>query len=342
MSKEAVKLVGLTGAEPRPSPWGERDISRLIKQRLIGNSHWVRQARAAVALHAAHPNPVFIKGEPGTGKEFLARLIHDCSDRGQKPFLAISCSSVSEESLEAALFGSIHSLSSGRPFTRKGLVEKAEGGTLYINGVSSLSAVLQSKLTRLIEHHEYCRVGDSLPEAANVRVLLGSAHQAESRGEGIYIPVKDRLSIPPLRRRVADIEPLSRHFLSEYCRRLGKGARELAPETLALLRRHDWPGNVGELKRAMKETAENLRPAPIKPSLLPPYLVNRSGFYCYSLPDSGIRWSEEVKQFEIEVIRAALNQCGGVQTRAAQLLGLKLSTLNTKIKNYGIDTQSFK
>lgn len=160
-------------------------------------------------------------------------------------------------------------------------------------------------------------------------------------GESV-IAVSDTLSIPPLRRRRADIEPLSRHFIKEVYQRLGKELRELSPDTLAHLRRYDWPGNVGELKKVIEAMVHRSRPPCLDPSLLPAYLVNPLNINGTSLPASGINLSEELERLEKSLLCAALRQCVGNQTKAAELLGLKRTTLNTKLKQYGIDVRSFK
>jgi len=334
----------LIAYEPPPMRGNEGDIARLIKERLIGVSRWATEARAAVAAHAGHDNPILIEGERGTGKEFVARLIHECSARGHGPFVALSCESLSEESVEAALFGSIRALPCGSNRIQRGLVERAEGGTLYISGSSALSPLLKTEIARLIRYQEFRRLGDNLLERADVRVILG--HTQDRGGEPMVgesvITVSDRLSIPPLRQRRVDIEPLSRHFIEEFCQQIGKELRDLSPDALAALRRYDWPGNVSELKRVIEEMVQRSRPPCLDLSLLPASLLDPSNLNGASLPASGISLSEEVERLEKSLLCAALKQCQGRQTKAAQLLGLKRTTLNTKIKRYGIDVKSFR
>lgn len=338
----------LTSDEIRSIPHFESTPTQVIKERLIGVSRWVTEARTAIAAHAAHDSPVVIEGQVGTGKEFVARLIHECSARRHGPFITFCCDSISEESIEAALFGWIRLLPSGSNRTQRGLVEAARGGTLYVSGVANLTSSLRVQLARLIQHQEFRRLGDQRLEVADVRVLLGSAPSpsAERKDSWVLdtaaIGVGEILSIPPLRRRKADIEPLSRHFIKETCRQWGKELREITPETVTLLRRYEWPGNIGELKKVIEAMVHRSGPPAIDPSLLPASLAQLTTTEREALPGTGISLNEEVERFERALLCAALKQCGGVQARAARLLGLKLTTLNTKIIRYGIDVRVFK
>jgi len=317
----------------------------LISEQLIGTSRWAKEAREAVVAHAAHDHPILIKGEPGAGKELVARLIHEGSARCQGPFVAVSCASIAEESLEAALFGWIRELPSGRNRVQRGLVEAAQGGTLYITGVTTLSDLLKTKIARLIQHQEFRRLGDQVLEGVDVRVILGATELSGGQQEVPVLKsltVAGVLTIPPLRRRKADIEPLSRHFIQQFCRRNGREPRETAPDTLDALRRYDWPGNVEELKQVVEEMAQKSRPPCLDPSLVPTHLVESSGFNTYSIPESGINLSEEMKRFERLLLCEALKQSRGKQIKAAQLLGLKPTTLNSKLMRYEIDGTAFR
>jgi DNA-binding NtrC family response regulator len=340
--------IGLGSDGAQPTRDDESRVIPAVKERLIGVSRWATTARAALAAHAAHDSPIIIQGEPGTGKEFLARFIHESSARCQGPFVTISCESVSEESIEAALFGWIRVLPSGHNRTQRGLVESAAGGTLYINGFSTFSSALKVKLARLIQYQEFRRLGDDILETADVRLSLGSTPISRSGAEeemeldGTVIAVSEILSIPPLRRRRVDIEPLARHFIKQFCRQFGKEQREIAADTIALLRRYDWPGNVSELKRVIEQMIQRSAPPCLEPSLLPASLAQSSNPATGPLPPAGVNLAEETERFQRALICAALKQCSGVQAKAARVLGLKLTTLNTKIARYGINVALFK
>jgi DNA-binding NtrC family response regulator len=327
--------------------WNELESQpgQMIKEKLVGISEWAEDARSAIAAHASHDNPLVIEGEPGTGKKLVARLIHKSSARAQGPFVTISCHHVSPESIEAALFGSSRTLSPGREYLQSGLVESAEGGTLYICGVFGFTHSLQSKIARLIYDRKFVRVGGEAFEPANARIILGftrSGQASEIAADRAENFIGDKLVIPALRERAADIDPLSRYFIKQLCQQLGKEEREISPETLALLIRHDWPGNVGELKRVISYMLQQQKPPRMDNSFLPPHLQEPAGAVCAPDPAAGLDMHEQVKEFEISLLCAALKQCQGVQYKAARLLGLKPTTLNTKIKNLGIDVKALK
>jgi DNA-binding NtrC family response regulator len=289
-----------------------------------------------------------IVGEPGTGKEFLARLIHERSTRRRGPFLSVTCDAVSIESLEEVLFGSMRKLPSSHIRVRRGLVEKAMCGTLYLAGISTLSAELKVKLARLIEHQEFRRPGDGLLETADVRVILGYAPDAALRPVGTstrggsMLAAADSLLIPSLRERRADIGPLSRHFVREACDRLGKELRELSPDTLSFMHCYQWPGNISELKQVIEGMVQQSAPPRLDTALLPAHLTTPSILYDHRIPDAGFRLKEELQRIEDSLISAALKKSGGVQSRAARLLGLKATTLNAKLKESEINSESFR
>ena len=319
-----------------------------LKERLAGQSLWARWARAAVVVHAANDQALTIEGEPGTGKEFVARVIHELSARREGPFVSVTCDSIAVESLAEALFGSMRRLPSGRLRVRRGLIERAAGGTLYLAGASTLPPLLKMELARLIEHQEFRRPGDGLLETADVRLIFGDTQCAPTPGEDERLAWRARntvgnFSIPSLRNRKEDIRPLSRLFIKETCELLGKEPRELMPETLALLRRHHWPGNVGELKQVIESMLQQSEPPRLDPSLLPDYLTRPATMLGeQTLPDNGFSLHDEMKQIERGLLCAALKQSHGLQRRAAELLGLKPTTLNAKLKEAGIDAASFQ
>ena len=340
----------LMSGDPRTWYWGETELDpqQLIERQLVGISQWAEEARAAIAAHASHDNPIILEGEQGTGKRFLARLIHRCSARAAGPFVAISCQHVSSESIEAALFGSIRSQQSGRLYVQNGMVESAQGGTIYIDGLTSFAPSLQVKIARLINHREFRRLGGDSFEPVDTRIILGSeqpvAAPAGERSalEKFSICVSDKLTLLPLRRRTADIDPLSRHFIKTFCGQLGKEERELAPDTIAVLQRQEWPGNVGELKRVINHMVQQSRPPRLDCSFLPAHLLEGPPAPAESIPESGIDLNKEVREYEIALLCSALKESQGVQFKAARMLNIKPTTLNTKLKQYGIDSRSFK
>ncbi len=334
-----------------PADSGDRDQSDivcLIKERLIGLGQWADRARKAVAAHAAHDAAVMIEGEPGVGKEFLARLIHQCSARCRRPFVTFACDPISEAAAEAALFGSIRALSSGGNRIQRGLVEAARGGTLYISSIAVASTLIKTELARLIRYQEFRRSGDPLLEEADVRVILGVTPHIRLKSKETWtvnrssLALADVISIPPLRQRRVDIEPLCRYFIDEACRASGREMRELGGETLDVLQRYPWPGNVGELKRVINGMVMRSTPPQLTPELLPAHLKTSASLDEPLLSPTGIDLGQELDRVEKAFLCAALKRCHGHQSKAARLLGLKRTTLNTKLKRYGIDVNIFK
>lgn len=316
--------------------------SALIREQLIGVSIWADRARSAVAAHAAHDNTVVLEGAVGAGKKFLARLIHNSSARYEQPFVAFSCREVSPESVESALFGSRRASS----FVQTGLIQALGAGTLYINGVTSFTPSLRAKVARLIEYREFCPAGSDSIQYADVRVIIGSSEPTEpaferSDSESLRRAIRDKLVIPRLYQRPADIEPLSSYFVADFCRQLKKEPREISDEVVALLTRYDWPGNVSELKRVMFKMIERSKPAALDASLMPAHLSHAS-VALRPIPTTGIDLTGEVEQFEKALLTEALRQCRGVQNKAAQLLGIKPTTLNMKLLRFGINVSQFK
>ena len=316
-------------------------VSELLDQNLIGVSRWSQTARMLVAVHAAHDGAVILEGERGAGKEFLARLIHRFSSRHDGPFVSLALGSTSDEVARSVLFGAPRDLSDGAGTREKGLAELAQGGTLYIDGLSHLSSSLIREIVRLAEprrNHE----GEK-----SVRVLLGRAVQcafdrstatANSASAGLDY---ERILIPPLRERPDDIEALAVHFIRESCERSGKELRKISPEAMKALRTYDWPLNVTELRTLVNQVVQQLSPPSIDVALLPAYLA--SPYAAKSLlPDSGLDLDNEVKRVEVDLICAALRQSRGLQNKAAKLLRIKPTTLFMKIRRYGIDVGAFR
>ena len=319
-----------------------------LQERVIGASRWVAEARTRLAAHAAHDNTIILEGEPGTGREFLARMIHKCSARSKGPFVAISFDSVSDESAEAALFGSVRLLPTGPRLIHRGLVESAEGGIVYIADASKLSFSLRASISRLIQHNEFRRSGDASVQRSNVRIMLGSTSRLDAglgkewRLVRTEIRVGDIMFVPPLRERPEDIEPLIRHFVKHACEQSGREVRQVAPEAMDVMRRHAWPGNVAELRGIVEQMVQRCEPPMIGLSHVPGHVSDSPEMSYYGLPPSGLDLTNEVRRYEKGILCAALKRCHGIQKATATLLGLKPTTLNMKLKAYEIDASAYK
>ena len=315
--------------------------SQLIGKSLIGVSRWTEAARTLVAAHASHDNTIILEGERGTGKKLLARLIHRCSSRHEGPFVSLALGSTSDEVARAALFGAARHQCDNFPGAEKGLTELAQGGTLYIDGLSDISPSLTDDIVRLAE-----RKGTNYEKEESVRILLGwgiesgcrSSASVNSGSTGLDY---ERIQIPPLRDRPDDIEALAEHFIKERCGQTGKELREISPEAMKVLRRYDWPQNVKELRTLVNQLVKQLTPPSIDVSVLPAYLAGTCG-EGRLLPASGLDLDNEVKRVEVDLICAALRQSHGLQNKAAQLLRIKPTTLFMKIRRHGIDVEAFR
>jgi len=316
--------------------------SQLVRDSLIGPGRWAEKARRLVAAHAAHDNTVIVEGEAGTGKHFLARLIHQCSHYSEGPFVSVALGSTTDEAARAVLFGRTRMQVDDLPGSEKGLIEQAVGGTLYIDGLMDASPRLTGDIARFIEYARFNRKGDR-----SLRILFGSTtHSTGCHWRSSISPKSEGLScekiqIPPLRERPDDIEALAAHFIKQSCEQMRKELRVLAPQAVAALRNYDWPRNVAELKSVANHLVGQSRPLSLDVALLPAYMQG-PGDAKNTLAAFELDLDEEVKQFEINLICAALRQSRGLQNKAAQLLRVRPTTLFMKIKRYGIEVADFR
>lgn len=312
-----------------------------IQHRIVGISRWAIAAPTTLATHGAHSDPVLLIGEAGAGKKHAAKLIHEVSDRADRPFVVVACDSIPEEAINALLFGPTETMSSRAYALWKDCVHRARGGTLYVEDASLLSIEMRARVARLIHNRDGVPAELGPIAEPEIRLIFGA-----SDSQGLVTHPYDLsgcvVKIPALRDRADDIELLCEFFVTESCRKLGKESRVLSNEVLGQLRRYSWPGNVSELKRVVEYMVRHSEPPALDTSLLPVHIGAEAPKPVSSLPENGISLQDQLREYEKALLHAALEQCHGVQTKAAQLLGMKMSTLNTKILHYGIDAASFK
>jgi DNA-binding NtrC family response regulator len=318
------------------------DASRLIEKRLIGVSGWADNARRLVAVHATHDNIVNLEGEPGTGKAFLAALIHQCSARREGPFVSLSLRSASADLACSVLFGSSQTVTAEELGDEKGLIELAREGTLYVEGLSDPTSSLVDHILNLLRQSRFNDRSESC-----ARVLLGWEVQPGSYRSTVPSDFRngrdfESIAIPPLRERPDDIEALTVHFVEQRCLETQRELRAVSPETLNTLRSYDWPRNVLELKTLVSNLVNQTRPPLIDVSLLPSYVRDRGDRVTELFPASGLDLGDEIRRREIELICAALKHSRGLQAKAARLLHTKATTLFMKIQRYGIDVEVFR
>ena len=315
-------------AEPPAGVWGE----------LLGESTGACALREAVARAARAPFPVLVEGESGSGKELVARAIHKLSPRHARRFCAVNCAALSDELLEAELFGHTRGAFTGALTERAGLFEEADGGTLFLDEVGELSARAQAKLLRVVQEGEVRRVGENLPRRVDVRIVAATNRRLEQEAAAgrfrtdlrFRLDVL-RLAVPPLRERASDVPLLAQHFWRQACTRLGSHAT-LGPEAVAALARHDWPGNVRELQNVIAWTAVHApRRGRVGTSLLPPQLSTGA------LATGSFEAARE--EFERRYVRAALAQAGGQRQTAARALGVSRQGLAKMLRRLGIEPE---
>jgi DNA-binding NtrC family response regulator len=300
--------------------------SRIIEEPYIGVSKWADTARGLISLHASHDQTIIHEGERGTGKNLLARLIHRSSSRRRGPFVSLALESITDELARAVLLDG---------HGEKSFTEFVQGGTLYIDGLSEISASLTEDIIQLIESQT--PNGGTAP----IRVLLGwTARNGSSNQSSLHLDY-ERVQIPPLRERVDDIRALAEYFIRRRCLQSNREIRRISPEAMSVLCEYDWPRNVSELKVLMNQLVKQLNPPSIDVSILPGYMTGLGETYTV-LPAVGLDLDNEVKKIEVGLICAALKRSHGLQNKAAQLLRVKPTTLFMKIRRYGIDVAAFR
>ena len=304
---------------------------------LIGSSPAAETLRTAIARAARAPFPVLIEGESGSGKELVARAIHRLSARRDRRLCAVNCAALSEELLEAELFGHARGAFTGAVGERAGLFEEADGGTLLLDEVGELSPRAQAKLLRVLQDGEVRRVGENLPRRVDPRVVAATNRRLDEETEGgrFRADLKFRLdvvriSVPPLRDRPTDIPQLVAHFWDEAAQRVGSRA-SLAPETVTALTRFDWPGNVRQLQNVIASLAVHApRRGRVPPSLLPAHVARSTAL-------SATTFDAARQEFERRFVAAALARAGGQRARAARAIGVTRQGLAKMLKRLGME-----
>ena len=328
-----------------------REINKFRSTRsLIGESHPFRKVMETIGTVAPTKATVLLEGESGTGKELFARAIHDQSPRHDAPFISINCAAMPEGLVESALFGHEKGAFTGATMRTAGAFERAHGGTLLLDEVSEMRLDLQSKLLRVIQEHEFERVGGHQAIRVDVRLIATTNRDLKSeadagrfRNDLFYrlnvVPIKT----PPLRDRKDDVPVLVQHFARRAGEEIGVSVTGVAPETIDLLLRHSWPGNVRELANAVERAVILSRGGVLRPEAFQGILeavVSRpalaAGIATAAAPGAvptGDTVPEpfNLDELERQAIGRALVATGGNRTRAAKLLGISERTLRNKL-----------
>ncbi|HEX3559724.1 MAG TPA: sigma-54 dependent transcriptional regulator [Pyrinomonadaceae bacterium] len=305
---------------------------------IIGTSESLQQVFRLVEKVAPTNTNILVNGESGTGKELIARAIHHNSPRSPRPFVAINCGALPETLLESELFGHTKGAFTGATNARPGLFRSAEGGTIFLDEIGEISQALQVRLLRAVQEHEVTPVGSSAPARFDARIICATNRDLERevaegrfREDLFYRLNVIELHLPPLRERREDIPLLARHFVKRTAREQGQHEKAVEPAALTALINYNWPGNVRELQNAV-ERAFTLSGEAIDLDSLPPRVRDAAGRQPAVRDPDGLRPTlEEVERRHILDTLASVNQD---KARAANILGIDLSTLYRKLKRY--------
>jgi len=315
---------------------------------LIGSGVGMEEIRKKIELVARKNATVLIRGESGTGKELVARAIHLESDRKDRPFLAVNCAALSENLLESELFGHEKGSFTGADKLRRGRFELADGGTLLLDEISEIAPPLQAKLLRVLQENQFERVGSSMTQQVDVRVVATTNRDLEKevdagrfRQDLFYRLNVVPIELPPLRDRTDDIPELCRHFLHLVAKRERAAFRHIEPEAIRLLQRYNWPGNIRELQNII-ERASVLEqdPGVIRADTIEPWIRSRplagaaaNGNGAAAGVDDALV-NKPLADVEKHVILTTLERFKGHRMKTAHALGIGVRTLGMKLKKW--------
>ncbi|MBU0736034.1 MAG: sigma-54 dependent transcriptional regulator [Proteobacteria bacterium] len=333
-----------------PKEESESSKSRFHFDTLIGESPQMRKVYDLIQRVSRTKTNVLISGESGTGKEFVARAIHNLSERRNRPIVVINCAGMPETLIESELFGYRKGAFTGAVADKEGLFDVADGGTVFLDEVGELSPVIQVKLLRVIQERTFSAVGGTDVKTVNVRIISASNKDLEKEvinknfREDLYfrlnvIPV----AIPPLREREGDLILLAQHFLEKFSLEMGKDIRKMSTYAMDILSQYSFPGNVRELENIVErsvalETSNIILPESLALSGLRGGGDTRRSLRT-DLGPEGIQLDEVMAQFEKEYLTQALEIAYGSKQRAAELLGINLRSLRYRLEKLGLPAE---
>ncbi|MDD2406378.1 MAG: sigma-54 dependent transcriptional regulator, partial [Sphaerochaetaceae bacterium] len=314
-------------------------------ERIIGRSHSMKELFDLIAKVSKSDATVLIRGESGTGKELVAQEIHDNSYRSERPFVKVNCAALPANIIESELFGHEKGAFSGAYALHKGRFELADQGTLFLDEIGELSSGMQVKLLRVLQEHEFERVGGTRTIKVDVRIIAATNRNLEEElrkgtfREDLYYRLNVfPLHIPPLRERKSDILLLCDHFIEKYNRKNNRNVKRISSTAIDLLMMYHWPGNVRELENCIERSVIISQDDVIHGHLLPPSLQSAES----SDTQSKTTLRQSLEALEYELIAEALKQTRGNQSKAAQQLGITERIMGLRIEKYCFDSSRYR
>ncbi len=349
----------------------------LIKRSIIGKSSRIKEVVDLIQLYASYPTPVLISGETGTGKELVARGLHYAGKHADAPFLAVNCSTFSDELFASEVFGHKKGSFTDARKDHKGILAEAEGGTVFLDEIDSLSLKSQASLLRLLQEGEYRPVGATANCKAHVRIVAASNRylpdlikQGRFREDLYYRLLILTIDVPPLRQRIEDVSELIPYFFSKFERQYGLGPKMLAPDIVKQFKTYHWPGNIRELENMLHRiylTCPDAKVTSLSDSLLP----DKQGFCPIELTSdkTQVKTSSErtvsalengqsdkvvvvldelnfaeakrkaIEQFEQDFVTELMKQTNGNITKAASICGKERSAFGKLVKKYNVKNE---
>jgi DNA-binding NtrC family response regulator len=313
---------------------------------IVGASPAMQKIYQAIEAVARTGASVALRGESGVGKELVANAIVQCSDRADKAFVALNCSAVPETLMESELFGYEKGAFTGADNAKPGLIEEANGGTVFLDEITTLNFNLQSKLLRVLQERTVQRLGGRGVKKIDFRLITATNDDLEDcvrKGrfrEDLYFRINVvPIFVPPLREREGDVPLLVDHFLRVYCAAAKKPVKTLKPDVLEILEDYSWPGNVRELENIVQRLVVMNDSSTITAEHLPQNLLYSStaSQEAILIPDKGVDFDAEMQRIEVAYLNAALRRTGGKKTAAAALLQIDPQRMKYLCRKHGID-----
>ncbi|MGH9650677.1 MAG: sigma-54 interaction domain-containing protein, partial [Terriglobales bacterium] len=323
----------------------KRELRRGLEH-LLGESARLKGVKELVATVAPTSSTILITGESGTGKELVARAIHACSPRADRPFVSVNCGAFPETLLESELFGYMKGAFTGAAGNKKGLFESADSGTIFLDEIAEMTMTMQVKLLRVLQERKVRPLGSNEEVKVDVRVIAATNKDLQQRvregafREDVYYRISViPIELPPLRDRREDIPLLAMNFLRKFARAMNRPIHKIDEEAMKALERYDWPGNVRELENAIERAVVLCKGHLIDVDDLPPKLVSaaQSTLDPDDLENRSLR--EAMEEPEKRILETALRANGWNRQLTAEKLGINRTTLYKKMKRYGLEAE---